>query len=179
MRYFLPEIATAGLSSLQADPKVFVTPHASEAFGFRVMTENDQKGSALPRLSDLDVFPHLSVLGQHSGGVERSGGHRRGLLLGTNARTMSIDKKCAGACWGGGANTYADPGVFHKLTDGHPLVRVRLQQLVNQTFACEGHSDILVTPQGPPADRREQHFGVIVRKLWLLWTNELIDSTRR
>lgn len=107
MRYFLPEIATAGLSSLQADPKVFVTPHASEAFGFRVMTENDQKGSALPRLSDLDVFPHLSVLGQHSGGVERSGGHRRGLLLGTNARTMSAasTRNVPACARGGGVQT--------------------------------------------------------------------------
>lgn len=35
------------------------------------------------------------------------------------------------------ADTHIDPGVVHKLRDGHSLVRVRLQQLVDQIFGYE------------------------------------------
>lgn len=33
-----------------------------------------------------------------------------------------------------GARTYVDPGVVHELRDGHSLIRVRLQEPVDQVF---------------------------------------------
>lgn len=37
--------------------------------------------------------------------------------------------------------TYVDPGVVHKLRDGHSLVRVCLQELVDQVFGLKKEQD--------------------------------------
>ena len=40
---------------------------------------------------------------------------------------------------------YIDPGVVHKLANGHPLSRVSLQQLVNQLFGYRQQNNIKQT----------------------------------
>lgn len=71
--------------------------------------------------------------------MERSGGNNHGLLQSKNTseqlcKHTSAQEVDVSVHTGTVMRTYVDPGVVHKLCDGHSLIRVCLQETVDQVF---------------------------------------------